>query len=147
MTGNKKEIINYLLDKPDDKLYEIKKHRRKRSLNANSYMWELVSKIAEVLHSTKEEIYLEELKRYGQSLIIPVAENSEPDGYFKYYEFLSKRKLNGAIVDFYKVYKGSSEYDTKEMSILIDGVVSDCRDLDIETLDDIRISELKEGWK
>ena len=28
MIGNKKDIINYLLDKPDTKQYEIKEHRQ-----------------------------------------------------------------------------------------------------------------------
>ena len=147
MVGNKKEIINYLLDKQEDKQYEIKEHRKKRSLNANSYMWELCTKIAEVLGTTKDEVYLEELKKYGQILLIAVAKDKQPDGYFKYFEFESRRKLNGVVVDFYKVYKGSSDYDTKEMSILIDGIVSDCREMNIETLDDIRINELIENWK
>ena len=64
----------------------------------------------------------------------------------KYYEIEGRTKLNGVIVDFYKVYKGSSDYDTKEMSILIDGVVSDCKELKIPTLDDIKISQLKSNW-
>lgn len=38
MIGTKKEIIDYLLDKPNNKKYEIKEKRNKRSLNANSYM-------------------------------------------------------------------------------------------------------------
>ena len=146
MIGTKKEIIDYLLDKPNDKKYEIKEKRNKRSLNANSYMWELCTQIAEVLGSSKDEIYLLELKKYGQTMLIPVPKDKKPDGYFKYYEFEGRRKLNGVIVDFYKVYKGSSDYDTKEMSILIDGVVSDCKELEISTLDDIKISQLKSNW-
>lgn len=146
MIGNKKEIINFLLDKDDNKQYEIKEHRNKRSLNANSYCWLLCTKIAELLNSTKNEIYLEELKKYGQVLIVPVGKDKKPDGYFKYFEFEGRRQLNGVIVDFYKVFKGSSEYDSKEMSILIDGIVQDCKELDIETLDDIRIKELIERW-
>lgn len=147
MIGNKKEIINFLLDKSEDKKYEIKEHRNKRSLNANSYLWELCTKIAEVLNTTKDEIYLKELKRYGQVLLVPVAKDKKPDGYFKYYDFEGRRKLNGVIVDFYKVYKGSSDYDTKEMSILIDGIVNDCKELNIATLDDIRINQLKINWR
>ena len=146
MIGTKKEIIDYLLDKPNNKKYEIKEKRNKRSLNANSYMWELCTQITEVLGSSKDEIYLLELKKYGQTMLIPVPKDKKPDGYFKYYEFEGRRKLNGVIVDFYKVYKGSSDYDTKEMSILIDGVVSDCKELKIPTLDDIKISQLKSNW-
>lgn len=147
MIGNKKDIINYLLDKPDTKQYEIKEHRQKRSLNSNSYCWYLCTKIAEVLNTTKDEVYLEELKRYGQALIVPVGKDKKPDGYFKYYEFEGRRLMNKVEVDFYKVFKGSSEYDSKEMSVLINGIVQDAKELDIETLDDIRINQLIEEWE
>lgn len=146
MIGTKKEIIDYLIDKDSNKKYELKEYKEKRSLNANSYLWVLCTKIAEVLTTTKEEVYLEELKRYGQSMLIPTAKDSKPDGYFKYYTFESRRLLNGREVDFYKVYKGSSDYDTKEMSILLDGIVQDAKELDIETLEDIKINKLIEEW-
>ena len=146
MVGNKNDIIKYLLDKPDTKQYEIKEIKDKRSLNSNSYCWYLCTKIAEVLNRTKDDIYLEELKRYGQALIVPVGKDKKPDGYFKYYQFEGRRKLNGVIVDFYKVFKGSSEYDSKEMSVLINGIVEDAKELDIETLEDIRINQLIREW-
>ena len=41
---------------------EIKKYRRKRSLDANAYAWVLMSKLAEVLHTSKEEVYEENVK-------------------------------------------------------------------------------------
>lgn len=147
MIGNKKEIINFLLDKPDTTKYEIKEVKNKRSLNANSYLWKLCTEIANAINTTKEEVYLEELKRYGQSMLVTTTKDSKPDGYFKYYSFESRRKLNGVIVDFYKIYKGSSDYDTKEMSILLDGVVQDAKELDIETLDEIKINEMIKDWK
>lgn len=146
MVGNKNNIIKYLLDKPDTKQYEIKEHRKKRSNNANSYCWLLCTKIAEVLNSTKDEIYLHELKRYGQVLLISVPKGKRPDGYFKYYEYEGRRLLNNVQLDFYKVFKGSSEYDSKEMSVLINGIVEDAKELDIETLDDISIRELIKEW-
>lgn len=147
MIGNKKDIINYLLDKSDTKQYEIKEYRQKRSLSANAYCWLLCTKIAEVLNTTKDEVYLEELKRYGQALIVPVGKDKKPDGYFKYYEFEGRRLMNKVEVDFYKVFKGSSEYDSKEMSVLINGIVEDAKELDIETLEDIRINELIKEWE
>lgn len=147
MIGTKKEIIDFLLDKPNEKKYEIKEHKEKRSLQANAYCWKLCTEIANVLGTTKDEVYLEELKRYGQSMLIPTAKDSKPDGYFKYYEFEGKRLLNGRELNFYKVFKGSSEYDSKEMSILLDGIVQDAKELDIETLEDIKINKLIEEWR
>lgn len=146
MIGNRTDIINYLLYKDDKKIFEIKEVKNKRSLNANSYAWLLITKIAGAMNLSKEEVYLMMLKDYGQSMLIPVPKNSKPDGYFKYYEFNSRRKMNGVEVDFYKIYKGSSDYDTKEMSVLINGIVEECKNLGIETLEDQRINQLIEEW-
>jgi hypothetical protein len=147
MIGNKKDILNYLISKPDNKLFELKEYKQKRSLSANAYCWVLCTKIADILNTTKDEVYLEELKRYGQSLIVPVGKDKKPDGYFKYFEFESRRKLNNVVVDFYKVFKGSSEYNSKEMSILLNGIVEDAKELNIETIDDLRIKELIKEWE
>lgn len=146
MIGNKNNLINWLLKQKENTIFEIKEIKNKRSLNANSYAWVLITKIASVMNLSKEEIYLLMLKNYGQSLLIPVPKNSKPDGYFKYYEFVSRREMNGVIVDFYKVYKGSSDYDTKEMSELINGIVQECKNLEIETLEDIKINQLINEW-
>ena len=132
-----------------DKKYDVKitEHRNRRSKNANSYMWELIGKMADTLGGSKEQIYLEELKKYGQSLLIPVKKETFPNGYFKYYEFECRGTINGKEADWYKVYKGSSSYNTKEMSILIDGIVSDCKELEIPTLEDYEIESLVKEWK
>jgi hypothetical protein len=46
------------------------------------------------------------------------------------------------------VYKGSSEYNTKEMSVLIDGIISEAEAIgDIEVLPPHEIARLKEMWK
>ena len=47
---------------------------------------------------------------------------------------------------FYKVYRGSHTYDTKEMSILIDGTVADAKELGIETMTPMELAEMKERW-
>ncbi len=145
----KKEIAKMLFKITKDTFYdvEIKEHREKRSKNANSYMWELVTQIADVLGTTKDEIYLQELKKYGQSILMPVVRGKKPDGYFKYYSYYQRGTVNAQPCDWYIVYKGSSEYDTREMSILLNGIVSDCRELDIPTLEDIRIQELIDDWE
>lgn len=147
-TGTITDIKRKLFKLDANKVYDvtIDEHRKRRSKNANSYLWELVGKIADVLGSSKEEIYLEELKKYGQSLLIPVKKDTTPSGYFKYYEYETTSILNGKEADWYKVYKGSSEYDTKEMSVLIDGIVSDCKELDIPTKEDYEIKQLVDDW-
>jgi hypothetical protein len=46
---------------------------------------------------------------------------------------------NKAIIN---AYYGSSSYNSKQMSRLIDNLVQDCKEIGIETLDDIEIKEL-----
>lgn len=147
MIGNPKELITWLLNQDPNKMYEIKEHKEKRSLTANAYAWCLIGKIADVLRSSKEEIYLNMLKLYGQSEIVSVLSHIDISGYFKYYEPIATATLQGKEFTHYKIYKGSSEYDSREMAILIDGIVSEAKTLDIETLPPNEIEHLKELWK
>lgn len=125
---------------------KIDKHREKRSLNANNYAWKLLTEIGNVLRASKEDVYWEMLKRYGQSEIISVLAHIPIDKYVKYCEEAGESKLNGKLFKHYKVYKGSSEFDTREMSIFLDGIVSEAEELGIQTLTPNQIAELKSRW-
>lgn len=146
---NEKQALEQLYEIKDlDKLsIEAKKYRAKRSLNANAYAWELITQIANELRCSKEEVYMKMLEDYGQSMMIPVPKGEKPDGYFKYYIYETSSLLNGKEADWYKVLKGSSEFDTREMSILIDGIVSEAKELGIETMTPDDLMRLKEGWE
>jgi hypothetical protein len=126
---------------------EIKPYREKRSLNANNYAWKIITEIGDVLRAGKDEIYLKMLKRYGQSDLISVLSHVPVAHYFKYYEEAGTSKLNGKDFTHYRIYKGSSEYDTREMSIFIDGVVSEAKELGIQTETPDEIARLKALWK
>lgn len=146
MIGTVKEVINWLLSQNQEKLYEVEEHHEKRSLTANAYAWCLIGKIADVARSSKEEIYLEMLKSYGQSTIISVLSHINISSYFKYYEPIATVTLQGKEFTHYKIYKGSSEYDSREMAILIDGIISEAETLGISTLPPHEIARLKELW-
>lgn len=125
---------------------EIKPYREKRSLNANNYAWKILTEIANVLRASKDEIYLKLLKRYGQSDMFSVLADIPIDKYVKYYEEIGEGTVNGKLFKHYRVYKGSSEYDSREMSIFIDGVVSEAKDLGIQTETPDEIARLKALW-
>lgn len=125
---------------------EVKPYREKRSLNANNYAWKLLTEIADVLRTGKDEIYLEMLKRYGQSEIFSVVSHIPFGEYVKYYEEAGESTLNGKLFKHYKVFKGSSEFDTREMSIFIDGIVSEAKELGIQTETPAEIARLKSLW-
>lgn len=148
MIGKVEDIINYLFKLDRDKEYqvEIKEYKQKRSLNANAYAWVLINKIANVMRLSKEEVYLNMLKHYGQSQVFSIVSEVNITGYFKYYEVIGTSTLNNKEFNHIRVFKGSSEYDTKEMSIFIDGIVQEAKQLDIETLTPNQLAELKSLW-
>ena len=146
MIGNKQECIGWLLDQKGER-FEIKEHKAKRSNNANSYYWTLLGKIADELRTSKDELHEKYLEEYGQSFLVPVEVGTVPKGYFRHYRYVTTNQINGKDADWYKVMKGSSDFDSREMSILIDGVVQDATALDIEVLPEEEIERLKELWK
>ncbi|HBF68734.1 MAG TPA: hypothetical protein DDW20_05410 [Firmicutes bacterium] len=147
-TGKIEKFLPLIFRLDKDTIYDVKidKHREKRSLNANAYLWKLVTEIGNVLNKSKEEVYLQMLIDYGQSEMVSILSEIDVKGYFKYYKLAGTSILNDKEFNHYKIYKGSSEYDTKEMSILLNGVVQEAKNLGIKTKDDIELERLVEEW-
>ena len=144
------EALSELFAEDSIKTLKIDKKRRKRSLNANNYAWKLITEIANVLRSSKEEIYLRMLKNYGQMVTISI-EDRAADTFLKaevakYAEVFAEGKVNGRQFKHIHVWLGSSQYNTQEMSIFIDGIVSECTDLKICTLTPAELEKLKSEW-
>ena len=132
----------------DDKVaVKIERYREKRSLNANNYAWKLITEIANRLNTSKDEVYLWMLKRYGQSEMFSVLSHIPFGRFVKYYEEAGESKLNGKLFKHYKVYKGSSEFDSREMAIFIDGIVSEAKELGIQTQTPAQLAEMKSLWE
>ena len=148
------ELINelftlneYQLKEVEKFINELKNPKKKRSLNANNYAWKLITEIGNTLRKSKEEVYLQMLKDYGQSEIVSILSNISPNGYFKYYEKIGTGIVNNKEFTHYKIFKGSSEFDTKEMSIFIDGIVQEAEQLGINTITPKELESLKGEWK
>ena len=149
LTINEKQSAMMLFDELNtvDKLsIDIDKYREKRSLNANNYAWKLITEIGNATLRSKEEVYLEMLREYGQSELVSVLASIDVKGYFKYYDEAWESSLKGKLFKHYKVYKGSSEFDTREMSIFIDGIVYEAEELGIQTMTPNEIARLKAAW-
>lgn len=142
MTGNAIQIIQWLYEQDKEKKFVIKEFKEKRSLDQNAYAWKLITEIGNVLRKSKEEVYLQMLRDYGQSEIVSILSSINPIGYFKYYEKIGTGVVNNKEFSHYKIFKGSSEFDSKEMSIFIDGIVQECKQLGIETLSPDEIARL-----
>ena len=142
-----------------DLCIEIKPIRKKRSLKANSYAWTLITEMANKMRIGKDECYLLMLQRYGQTVTdehgnavmisalssIPTEVIIENVGYVA--PLATKGYVDGKEFTHYRVLKGSHDYDSREMSIFIDGVVSECKELGIETLTPEELMRMKNAWK
>lgn len=144
--GKPQECMNFLYCQDKDALFEVKEHRDKYSRNALNYMWALVGQIADVMRIPKDDCYVEMLRHYGQSEIISVLSDINISGYFKYFDEIGKGSVEGKQFTHYRIYKGVSEFDSREMAILIDGVVHEAEQLDICTLSSAEIERLVEQW-
>ena len=134
MIGTPEELSMYLWNLDKEKKYEIKEYKQKRSLSQNSYAWVLINELANKMRMSKEDMYIQLLEDYSQCLMIPVEKGKKPNGFFKYYKYIATTSINGKEADYYKVFKGSSEFNTEEMSIFLDGIIQECKQLDIQTL-------------
>lgn len=127
---------------------ELKEYRAKRSLDANAYLWVLLGKMAAVLGTDKDSVYLEMLERYGVYTHIVVRPElvERVRREWRTVRELGPVTVNGKTGVQLQCYFGSHSYDTKEMARLIDGVISECRDLEIETKTPAELDAMKEAW-
>ena len=82
------------------------------------------------------------LRDYGQREYVCLLANVEPNRISKYYDLQGTFKQNNSLFKSYMFYVGTSQYDSKEMAIFIDGLVQECKNLGIETLEDLEIKEM-----
>jgi len=138
-----------------DKVYDadIKIHREKRSLEANAYLWTLCQKIAEAVRNlTKEDVYREAVKSAGKFDFILIADEAAETFIHNW----SSRGL-GWIADrtdyqqsgFTQIicYCGSSVYDTKSMSALLEYIVNESKELDIDVRTPDEIAKMEALWE
>ena len=146
-----------------DKKLRIKvvQFREKRSLNANSYYWKLLSQLADKLRVSKPFLHNWILRRYGQIQLL----DGKPM-YLSIKDTEAVRKAIDEAEDYhlkptaevragkdgdnwrtYLMLKGSHELDTREMAILIDGIVDEAKEQGIQTLTPNELERLKATWQ
>ena len=109
-----------------DVAVEVKRWRRKRSMDANAYAWVLLDRLAEALGRDKLDIYREAIRGIGGvSDIVMVSDRAveqlvngwRHNGAGWFAETMPSRQKGVTTV---VLYYGSSVYDTKQMAALID---------------------------
>lgn len=143
MIGNPLKIIQWLYNQDKEKIFEIKERKSKRILTQNAYYWVLVNELANCLRKSKEEMHFELLKDYSQVALITIKSNIDIKGYIKYYELEREANISGVKFNVYKVYKGSSEMNKKEFSVLLEGIIQEAKQQGIPTLTKNEIEKLR----
>lgn len=144
MIGTKAEVIKWLIDQPD-KTYEVKDWHPKRSLTANGYYWSLMAELTGVLGAAQDEIHTELLRRYSVPYLgkdgnpITLVSRRDPDELPGYWIL---RKVQGDRKGYMRI-KGSSDMDSKEFSRLLDGLISECKEVGIDTLPPHEVERLR----
>lgn len=140
--------LKEIVAKGKELVVEIKQYRHKRSLDSNAYMWTLIGKIASALGTTKNEVYLQELDRYGVYTHVVVKENvvDRVKAEWRTVIELGKVNINGKEGIQLQCYFGSSTYNTYEMSTLVNGVVEDAKELGIETMTPGELDVMNIAW-
>lgn len=149
--GKAMAIVRKLKPKAYD--LTVKEHRKKRSLDANAYAWVLIGKLADTMRMPPTDVYKNAIQNIGGNYeVIPIRDEAVE----KFKEVWEKQGLGWPCVDMgpskipsyrnLRAYYGSSTYDTRQMSLLIDALIQDCKALDIETLSEEKLSAMMEGW-
>lgn len=127
----------------DEEIYTKKK---KRSKNANAYFWELLQQLCEVMNLDVIEQYKERVKELGifrqweiDSKNVPTFVKMWEDKGIAWFCDIVDEIGDKTIIN---AYYGSSSYNSKQFSRLIDNLVQDCESVGIQTISDEEIKEL-----
>lgn len=154
LTVRTKDAMEIASSTESGKVYtvEIKEYRQKRSLDANAYAWVLIDKIAAAVGLPKTEVYRNAIKELGgvsdtvcvmDAAVDALCNGWSHNGLGWVTETLPS-KIKGCTNVI--LYYGSSTYDSKTMSRLIDGLIEDARNLGIETMTPQELERL-EGYR
>lgn len=127
---------------------ELKLVRKNRSLDANAALWFLLNEMAAKLRTNKDALYLEMLSRYGVFTHVVVKPNvaERVKAEWRTVRELGEVTINGQKGIQLQCYFGSSTYDTKEFTRLLDGVISEARELGINLISDADRALMLAEW-
>jgi hypothetical protein len=135
------QILEFVNSLDGEKSYVLTIGNDKRSNEANAYYWNLVNELSDKIGIPPKEIYRTHIKDVGGNyVVLPIRDdaletwinNWVSRGLGWVCESIGESKLRGYtnVICFY----GSSTYDTRQMSRLIDLCVQDCKAQGIETM-------------
>ena len=144
----------YDLLKDFDVEVTIQKYRQKRSKTANAYFHLLVNKVSQETGESEEQIKKRLVLSYGvhdtddegNTIGFKLPATVDVEKIYPYVKCFDTRVENGKKFNCYLVYKRTSDMNTKEMSNIIDAIVSEAKELGIETDTPEEIAKQKAIW-
>lgn len=133
------KILTVQINK-NEELYVKKK---KRSKDQNSYFWELLQQLCFEMNLDVIQEYKKRVKELGifkqweiDTINVPTFEKLWSDRGIAWFTEKVEEIGNKTIIN---AYYGSSSYNSKQMSRLLDNLVQDCKEVGIQTLDMLEI--------
>lgn len=127
--------------------------REPRSNTANKYFHTLSDKLADAMRMSKAKMKNYLLFHYGQKVrdedgkLVLIKTNADEEQLINRTDIhLYYYKDSNDGVPMYVLLEHSRYFDSRQMSILIDGVVEECKAVGIETLPPAEIERLKALW-
>lgn len=135
MVGTPEQIVKWLFGQDRNKLFDVTEHREKRSKDANALLWACLGELAGALRSDKWAVYLQMLKRYGTFTYICVKPKAVEavKKQWRECEEIGTINIDGEEAVQMLCYFGSSTMNSKEFSILLDGVISEMKEMGLDT--------------
>lgn len=128
--------------------WELKPYKQKRSLSANAYMWILADKLADKLKTTKEMVYRHAIDNVGVFEEIKVTSPEAGKRFKRVWQQNGMGWLTKTIDDTtILAYYGSSTYDSKQLSRVIDFLQDECKEQGIETKPQWEVDAMLKDWK
>lgn len=117
---------------------EIEVKRKKRSNKANAYFWEMLQKLCYEMNLDLIEEYKKRVKELGifrqwelDTKNTPTFVKMWEDKGIAWFTEIVEEIGNKTIIN---AYYGSSSYNSKQFSKLLDNLIQDCRSVGIQTL-------------
>lgn len=136
-------------EKLKDKQVEVKEIRRKRTLDANALLWACIGDISKAIMADKWDIYLAMLKRYGAFTYVVVKPEAVDmvKRQWREAEVIGDFTVNGQKAVQMLCYYGSSTYDSKQFAALLDGVISEMKEMGLTPPDRGEMKRTLEAWE
>jgi len=161
ITGRAQDLVLFLMGDNINRnqIWDLTEHKdkRKRSLDSNAYFHVLCDKLRQKLGMSMARCKNNLIKSYGQIMYLEegvplIYKTNAPEEYMMeletiHTECVKVTEENGKPVFFYKVYRGTHEYNTSEMAKLIKGTVEECQIQGIQTATPDELAHMQALWE